>query len=129
MLTVAYCRVSTRRGTRKASIAGQRSCRSSHTTGEVTVITDPGLSGKNLDRPGLQQILAMGSGVTSPMYSSGGWIGSRAISATWCCWPTGLACKESRSTRSLNGSIFDRNRSHVLQRPRLVRAVLSRAAG
>ena len=28
-------------------------------TGAVTVVTDPGLSGKNLNRPGLQEVLAM----------------------------------------------------------------------
>jgi site-specific DNA recombinase len=65
MLTVAYCRVSTEEQAEEGfSIAGQaeklRDYARLHDLGEVTVISDPGLSGKNLERPGLQQILAMG---------------------------------------------------------------------
>lgn len=45
------------------SIAGQadklRVYAELHDLGEVTVIADPGLSGKNLERPGLQQLLHM----------------------------------------------------------------------
>ena len=64
MLTVAYCRVSTdEQAAEGFSLEGQaeklRAYANLHELGEVTVITDPGLSGKNTDRPGLQQILAM----------------------------------------------------------------------
>ena len=64
MLTVAYCRVSTNEQAEEGfSIEGQaekmRAYSALHDLGEVTVITDPGLSGKDLNRPGLQQILAM----------------------------------------------------------------------
>jgi len=64
MLTVAYCRVSTEeQATEGFSIAGQadklRVYAELHDLGEVTVIADPGLSGKNLERPGLQQLLHM----------------------------------------------------------------------
>ena len=64
MLTVAYCRVSTEeRAAEGFSIAGQadklRVYAELHDLGEVTVIADPGLSGKNLERPGLQQLLHM----------------------------------------------------------------------
>jgi site-specific DNA recombinase len=64
MLTVAYCRVSTEEQAAEGfSIEGQmerlRAYAEFHELGEVTVITDPGLSGKNLDRPGLQQVMAM----------------------------------------------------------------------
>jgi DNA invertase Pin-like site-specific DNA recombinase len=64
MLTVAYCRVSTEEQTAEGfSIAGQadklRVYAELHDLGEVTVIADPGLSGKNLERPGLQQLLHM----------------------------------------------------------------------
>ena len=63
MLTVAYCRVSTEEQADEGfSIEGQtdklRLYASLRDLGEVTVITDPGLSGKNLHRPGLQQLLA-----------------------------------------------------------------------
>jgi DNA invertase Pin-like site-specific DNA recombinase len=62
MLTVAYCRVSTEEQAAEGfSIDGQadklRVYAELHELGDVTVITDPGLSGKNLDRPGLQQLL------------------------------------------------------------------------
>ncbi len=62
MLTVAYCRVSTEEQAAEGfSIAGQadklRVYAELHDLGEVTVISDPGLSGKNLERPGLQQVL------------------------------------------------------------------------
>jgi site-specific DNA recombinase len=64
MLTVAYCRVSTEyQAAEGFSIAGQadklRVYAELHDLGEVTVIADPGLSGKNLERPGLQQLLHM----------------------------------------------------------------------
>lgn len=64
MLTVAYCRVSTEEQAAEGfSIAGQadklRSYAELHELGPVTVIEDPGASGKDLDRPGLQQVLAM----------------------------------------------------------------------
>ena len=64
MLTVAYCRVSTEeQATDGFSIEGQgerlRAYADLHELGPVTVITDPGLSGKNLDRPGLQRLLSM----------------------------------------------------------------------
>src|SRR5680860_383415 len=64
MLTVAYCRVSTEEQAAEGfSIEGQtdrlRAYATAHDLGGVTVISDPGLSGKSLDRPGLQQILAM----------------------------------------------------------------------
>ena len=63
MLTVAYCRVSTEEQADEGfSIEGQtdklRLYASLRDLGEVTVITDPGLSGKDLKRPGLQQLLA-----------------------------------------------------------------------
>jgi site-specific DNA recombinase len=64
MLNVAYCRVSTEeQATEGFSIDGQaeklRTYAQLHDLGPVTVIEDPGRSGKNLDRPGLQQLLAM----------------------------------------------------------------------
>ena len=64
MLTVAYCRVSTEEQAEEGySIAGQasrlRSYAELHELGPVTVIEDPGRSGKDLARPGLQQLLAM----------------------------------------------------------------------
>lgn len=64
MLTVAYCRVSTEeQATEGFSIDGQaeklRAYASLHDLGDVTVIADPGRSGKDLDRAGLQQLLAM----------------------------------------------------------------------
>ena len=64
MLTVAYCRVSTEEQAEEGfSIGGQaeklRIYAELHDLGEVVVITDPGLSGKNLERPGLQRLLEM----------------------------------------------------------------------
>lgn len=64
MLTIAYCRVSTEEQAAEGfSIEGQaeklRSYAKLHDLGPVTVVEDPGRSGKDLDRPGLQQILAM----------------------------------------------------------------------
>jgi site-specific DNA recombinase len=64
MLTVAYCRVSTEEQAAEGfSIDGQadrlRVYAELHDLGDVTVIADPGLSGKNMDRPGLQRVLAM----------------------------------------------------------------------
>lgn len=64
MLTVAYCRVSTEEQAEEGfSITGQaeklRVYAELHDLGEVVVITDPGLSGKDLDRPGLQRLLEM----------------------------------------------------------------------
>ena len=63
-LTIAYCRVSTTEQAAEGySIDGQteklRAYADLHDLGPVHVVADPGLSGKNLDRPGLQQILAM----------------------------------------------------------------------
>ncbi|MFA5787609.1 MAG: recombinase family protein [Actinomycetota bacterium] len=64
MLTVAYCRVSTEEQASEGwSIDGQaeklRSYAELHDLGPVTVIADPGWSGKSMDRPGLQQLLTM----------------------------------------------------------------------
>lgn len=64
MLTVAYCRVSTEEQAAEGfSIEGQAEKLKAYADlmelGEVVVVTDPGLSGKNLDRPGLQRILQM----------------------------------------------------------------------
>ena len=63
MLTLAYCRVSTEEQAEEGfSIEGQadklRAYSALRDLGEVVVITDPGLSGKNMKRPGLQQVLA-----------------------------------------------------------------------
>lgn len=62
MLTLAYCRVSTEEQAEEGfSIEGQtdklRAYATLHDLGEITVITDPGVSGKNMLRPGLQQLL------------------------------------------------------------------------
>jgi len=59
MLTVAYCRVSTEELAAEGySIDGQadklRAYAELHDLGPVTVIEEPGGSGKNLERPGLQ---------------------------------------------------------------------------
>jgi site-specific DNA recombinase len=64
MLTVAYCRVSTEeQATDGFSIEGQadrlRQYADLHDLGPVTVIMDPGRSGKDLNRPGLIQLLGM----------------------------------------------------------------------
>jgi site-specific DNA recombinase len=64
MLTVAYCRVSTEEQAAEGySIEGQaeklREYARLHDLGEVMVVADPGRSGKDTDRPGLQQVLAM----------------------------------------------------------------------
>lgn len=64
MLTVAYCRVSTEEQAAEGfSIEGQaaklRSYAELHELGRVTVIADPGRSGKDVERPGLQQLLEM----------------------------------------------------------------------
>jgi site-specific DNA recombinase len=64
MLTVAYCRVSTEEQAAEGfSIEGQaeklRAYAKLHDLGAVTVVEDPARSGKDLDRPGLQQLLAM----------------------------------------------------------------------
>jgi site-specific DNA recombinase len=61
---VAYCRVSTEEQAEEGySIDGQadrlQSYAELHELGPVTVVEDPGLSGKDLKRPGLQQVLAM----------------------------------------------------------------------
>lgn len=63
MLTLAYCRVSTEEQAEEGwSIEGQtdklRAYASLHDLGDITVISDPGISGKNLLRPGVQQLLA-----------------------------------------------------------------------
>lgn len=62
MLTLAYCRVSTEEQAQEGfSIEGQtdklRAYFLLHDLGEVTVLTDPGISGKDMVRPGLQQLL------------------------------------------------------------------------
>ncbi|HJQ90479.1 MAG TPA: recombinase family protein [Acidimicrobiia bacterium] len=64
MLTVAYCRVSTEEQAAEGfSIDGQAdkliAYAELHDLGEVTVVEDAGASGKNLERPGLQQVLSM----------------------------------------------------------------------
>ncbi len=64
MLTVAYCRVSTEEQAAEGfSIEGQaeklRAYAELHDLGAATVVADPGWSGKNLERPGLQQLLTM----------------------------------------------------------------------
>lgn len=64
MLTVAYCRVSTdEQAAEGYSIDGQtaklQGYASLHDLGEVTVIADPGASGKNLKRTGVQRLLEM----------------------------------------------------------------------
>ncbi len=63
MLTLAYCRVSTEEQAAEGfSIEGQadrlRAYSAARDLGDVTVISDPGLSGKDMRRPGLQQVLA-----------------------------------------------------------------------
>lgn len=64
MLTVAYCRVSTEEQAEEGhSIEAQAQRLQSYAElpgiGPVTVIEDPGRSGKNMERAGLQQVLAM----------------------------------------------------------------------
>jgi site-specific DNA recombinase len=64
MLTVGYGRVSTEeQATQGFSIEGQaeklRAYAKLHDLGPLTFIEDPGRSGKDVDRPGLQQILGM----------------------------------------------------------------------
>ncbi len=64
MLIVAYCRVSTEEhADERYSIKGQadrlRAYAEPHEFGPVTVIEDPGRSGQDLARPGLQQLLAL----------------------------------------------------------------------
>lgn len=64
MLTVAYCRVSTEEQAAEGfSIDGQQAKLAAyaelHDLGQVTVVADPGASGKNLKRPGLQRLLQM----------------------------------------------------------------------
>jgi DNA invertase Pin-like site-specific DNA recombinase len=63
VLTLAYCRVSTEEQAAEGySIEGQadrlRAYSAARDLGEVVVINDPGLSGKDMRRPGLQQLLA-----------------------------------------------------------------------
>ena len=63
VLTLAYCRVSTEEQAAEGfSIEGQadrlRAYSAARDLGDVTVISDPGLSGKDMHRPGLQQVLA-----------------------------------------------------------------------
>jgi len=63
VLTVAYCRVSTEEQAAEGfSIDGQadrlRIYSDLRDLGDVTVVSDPGRSGKDMDRPGLQQVLA-----------------------------------------------------------------------
>ena len=64
MLTVAYCRVSTEEQAAEGfSIDGQadrlRQYAELHDLGPVMVVTDPGRSGKDLNRPGLIHVLEM----------------------------------------------------------------------
>lgn len=63
MLTLGYCRVSTEEQAEEGfSVAAQEDRLRMYTTlkelGDVTIITDPGYSGKDLKRPGIQQVLA-----------------------------------------------------------------------
>ena len=63
MLTLAYCRVSTEEQAEEGySIEGQadklRAYSALRDLGEVVVIADPGRSGKDMKRPGLQELLA-----------------------------------------------------------------------
>ena len=63
MLTLAYCRVSTEEQAEEGySIEGQADRLGTYADfrdlGPITVIADPGISGKNMSRPGLQQLLA-----------------------------------------------------------------------
>lgn len=63
MLTLAYCRVSTEEQAEEGySIEGQADKLRAYATlrdlGEVMVVADPGRSGKDMKRPGLQQLLA-----------------------------------------------------------------------
>jgi site-specific DNA recombinase len=63
MLTLAYCRVSTEEQAEEGySIDGQADKLRAYATlrdlGEVVVVADPGRSGKDMKRPGLQQLLA-----------------------------------------------------------------------
>ncbi len=63
MLTLAYCRVSTEEQAEEGySIEGQGDKLRAYSTlrdlGEVVVISDPGRSGKDMKRPGLQELLA-----------------------------------------------------------------------
>ena len=62
MLTLAYCRVSTEEQAEEGwSIEGQtdklRAYASLRDLGDITIVSDPGISGKNMLRPGLQQLL------------------------------------------------------------------------
>jgi site-specific DNA recombinase len=64
VLTVAYCRVSTEEQAEEGySIEGQadklKVYAELHDLGTVVVVSDPGWSGKNLERPGLQRLLEM----------------------------------------------------------------------
>jgi site-specific DNA recombinase len=64
VLTIAYCRVSTEEQAEEGySIDGQanrlKAYAELHDLGEVIVLSDPGRSGKDLNRPGLQQVLEM----------------------------------------------------------------------
>ena len=64
MLTIAYCRVSTEEQAAEGySIEGQadklRAYAELHDLGAVTVIADPGWSGKNMERPGLTRLRDM----------------------------------------------------------------------
>lgn len=64
MLTVAYCRVSTEEQAAEGySIGGQTSKLTAyadlHELGALTVVSDPGISGKDTNRPGLQRLIEM----------------------------------------------------------------------
>jgi site-specific DNA recombinase len=63
VLTLAYCRVSTEEQAAEGySIEGQadklRAYSALRELGDVTVVADPGISGKDMNRPGLQQVLS-----------------------------------------------------------------------
>lgn len=87
MLTVAYCRVSTEEQAAEGfSIEAQaeklRSYADLMELGEVLVVTDPGWSGKNLDRPGFKKSRQSARPATQTTSSCGGSTDSPATSAT-----------------------------------------------
>ena len=87
MTTVAYCRVSTEDQAEEGfSIDGQIAKLTDyarlHDLGGLTVITDPGASGKNLDRPGFKKSRQSARPATQTTSSCGGSTDSPATSAT-----------------------------------------------
>ena len=67
MLNVGYCRVSTEEQASEGySIEGQaeklRTYAQLHDLGAVRIISDPGLSAKSLDRPGLDEVRSLVAG-------------------------------------------------------------------